>query len=132
VEQHLGRQSGVQKVQVSLIDGKVEITPKEGGRIDPLQLLKATYDSGVSVAEMSMIARGKIIKNPSGGIAFQMNESQSFTIVQNDLSRQLENLAGSATNVTIKGLLYQKQKDRKKQSLPESLSVTILEIQQKE
>jgi len=60
VKQHLGRQSGVQKVDVSLIDGKVDVTPMEDGQIDPAQLLKAVYDSGVSVAEMDVTARGKI------------------------------------------------------------------------
>jgi hypothetical protein len=115
-----------------LIDGKVEITPKSDGGIDPIQLLKATYDSGVSVAEMSMIARGQIIKTSSGGIALQVQPSQSFAIAQNDLSHQLEKIADSSTQVTIKGLLYQKQKGQKKQILPASLTVTILEIQQNE
>ena len=54
MKQHLGRQSGVQNVEVSLIDGKVEITPKEDGQIDPAQLLKATYDSGVTAAEVDI------------------------------------------------------------------------------
>jgi hypothetical protein len=126
----VGRQAGVQKVQVSLIDGKVEITPKSDGRIDPIQLLKATYDSGVSVAEMSMIARGPIIKNASGGIALQTQPNQSFTILQNDLSRQLETMAGSSNYVTIKGLIYQKQKNQKNQTLPTSLTVKVVEIQQ--
>ena len=58
MKQHLGRQSGVQKVEVSLLDGKVDVTPKEDGQIDPVQLLKATYDSGVTAAEMDMSARG--------------------------------------------------------------------------
>jgi hypothetical protein len=62
VKQHLGRQSGVQKVEVSLLDGAVDITPKEDGQIEPAGLLKATYDSGVSVAEMDITARGKIVK----------------------------------------------------------------------
>ena len=132
VEQHLGRQSGVQKVQVSLIDGKVEITPKIDERIDPIELLKATYDSGVSVAEMSMIARGQIVKNASGGIALQVQTSQSFPISQNELSRQLETMADSGGYVTIRGLIYQKQKNQKKQTLPTSLTVTVVEIQQKE
>jgi hypothetical protein len=51
VKQHLGRQPGVQKVEVSLLDGKVEVTPKEDGQIDPAQLLKATYYSGVTAAD---------------------------------------------------------------------------------
>ena len=52
MKQHLQRQSGVANVDVSLIDGKVQVSPKEDGKIDPAQLLKATYDSGVSVAEL--------------------------------------------------------------------------------
>jgi len=54
-------------VDVSLIDGKVQVTPKEDGRIDPGQLLKAVYDSGVSVAEMDVIARGKVVKDGPRG-----------------------------------------------------------------
>ena len=57
MKQHLGRQSGVQKVDVNLIDGKVDVTPKEDGQIDPAQLLIAVYDSGVTVAEMDITAR---------------------------------------------------------------------------
>ena len=69
MKQHLGRQSGVQTVDVSLIDGKVDVTPKEDGQIDPAQLLKATYDSGVSVAELDMTARGKtsVVSEPRCG-----------------------------------------------------------------
>lgn len=59
MKQHLGRQSGVQNVEVSLIDGKVQVTPNDDGQIDPAQLMKATYDSGVSVAEMDVVAREK-------------------------------------------------------------------------
>ena len=43
MKQHLQRQSGVANVDVSLIDGKVDVTPKDDGQIDPAQLLKATY-----------------------------------------------------------------------------------------
>jgi hypothetical protein len=128
----VGRQAGVQKVHVSLIDGKVDITPKSDGKIDPSQILKATYDSGVSVAEMSMIARGQIIKDASGATALQTEPSQSFVISQNDLAKQLEPLASSGKYVTIKGFLYQKQKGQKKQTIPASLVLTIVEIQQKE
>jgi hypothetical protein len=82
VKQHLGRQSGVQTVDVSLIDGKVEVTPKEDGQIDPAQLLKATYDSGVSVAELDMTARGKIVKDSSGNLAVQIAPNRSFVLAQ--------------------------------------------------
>ena len=52
--------------------GKLQVTPKEDGQIDPAQLLKATYDSGVTAAEMDMTARGKIVKDASGSLALQV------------------------------------------------------------
>ena len=96
MKQHLGRQSGVQNVEVSLIDGKVDVTPKEDGQIDPAQLLKATYDSGVTVAEMDMTARGKIVKDSSGNLALQVEPNRSFAFAPNELSKGLESLAGFA------------------------------------
>ena len=116
-------------MHVSLIDGKVEVDPKNDGLIDPVQILKATYDSGVSVAEMTVIARGHITKTETG-LALQVESSRSFPIVQNDLSKQLESLAGSDKQVTVKGLLFQKQKDQKKKEMPAVLSLTITEIQE--
>ena len=133
MQQHLGRQAGVQTVTVSLRDGMVEITPKEDGRIDPPQLLKATYDSGVSVAELDMIVRGKIVKDASGNLALQAEPTQSFAIEPNELAKSLEPLAGSETQVTVRGQLYKKPAGKKKKvdtSLP--LKLTILEIQKKE
>lgn len=97
MKQHLGRQSGVQNVEVSLLDGKVDVTPKEDGQIDPAQLLKATYDSGVTAAEMDMTARGKIVKDSSGRLALQVEPNRSFTFTSNELSKGLEALAGTPT-----------------------------------
>jgi hypothetical protein len=133
VKQHLGRQSGVQNVEVSLRDGKVDVTPKEDGRIDPAQLLKATYDSGVSVAELDMIVRGKIVKDASGNLALQAEPNQSFAIAPNELSRSLESLVNSPTVVTIRGQLYKKPAGKKKKpdaSIP--LKLLVLEIEKKE
>jgi hypothetical protein len=132
VKQHLGRQSGVQTVEVSLIDGKVDVTPKEDGRIDPVQLLKATYDSGVSVAEMDMTARGKIVKDASGNLALQIEPNQSFAMTPNNLSSGLESLAGSATMVTVRGQLYKKSREKKKPEASVPLKLLILEVQKKE
>jgi len=132
VKQHLGRQSGVQNVEVSLIDGKVQITPKEDGRIDPPQLLKAVYDSGVSVAEMDVIARGKIVKDSSGALALQLEPNQSFQLAANDLSSGLESLAGSPTVVTVRGQLYKKPAGKKKADTSAPLKLLILEVQKKE
>ena len=132
MKQHLGRQSGVQKVDVNLLDGKVDVTPKEDGHIDPVQLLKATYDSGVSTAELDITARGKIVKDSSGSPAFQVEPNQSFTFEPNELSKGLEPLAGTATTVTLRGQLYKKPAGKTKPELPRELKLLVLEVQKKE
>jgi hypothetical protein len=133
VKQHLGRQSGVQNVEVNLIDGKVEITPKEDGTIDPVQLLKATYDSGVTAAEMDVTARGKIVKDSSGNVALQVEPNRSFSLLPNELSNGLDSLAGTQTAVTVRGLLYKKPPGKKQKfdtAVP--LRLLILEVEKKE
>jgi hypothetical protein len=132
VKQHIGRQAGVQKVDVSLLDGKVDVTPKEDGQIDPVQLLKATYDSGVTAAEMDMTARGKIVKDSSGNPALQVEPNRSFALVPNELSKGLESLAGTPTVVTVRGQLYKKPAGKKKADLSAPLKLLIMEIQKKE
>jgi hypothetical protein len=132
VKQHLGRQSGVQTVDVSLLDGKVEVTPKEDGQIDPVQLLKATYDSGVTAAEMDMTARGKIVKDASGNLALQAEPNRIFTFAPNEFSKELETLVDTPTLVTLRGQLYKKPEGKKKQARPAALTLLILEIQKKE
>ena len=132
MKQHLQRQSGVANVDVRLIDGKVEITPKEDGKIEPTQLLKATYDSGVSVAELYGLARGKVVKDSSGSLELQIEPNQSFVIAPNELSKGLEPLADSATVVTVRGQLYKKPGGKKKPDTSAPLKLTILEVQKKE
>jgi hypothetical protein len=132
VKQHLQRQSGVANVDVSLIDGKVEIMPKEDGKIDPAQLLKATYDSGVSVAELDMLASGKIVNDSSGSLELRTAPNQSFVLDSNDLSKTLEPLAGTPTEVTVRGQLYKKPGGKKKADRSAPLKLLILEVQKKE
>lgn len=133
MKQHLQRQSGVANVDVSLIDGKVEVTPKEDGNIEPAQLLRATYDSGVSVAELDMTARGKVAKDSSGNLILQVSPNQSFALVQNELSKGLEPLVGSSTTVTVRGQLFKKGSGKQKKSdVPSTLKLAILEVQKKE
>ncbi len=132
MKQHLGRQSGVQNVEVSLIDGKVQVTPKEDGQIDPAQLLKATYDSGVTVAEMTMTAQGKIAKDSSGNLVLQIGPNQPFAIEPNELSKGLESLVGSQTAVTVRGQLYKKPAGKTKADASAPLKLLLLEIQKKE
>ncbi len=132
MKQHLGRQSGVQSVEVSLLDGKVEVTPKEDGQIDPAQLFKAVYDSGVSVAEMDVTARGKIVKEASGELALQVAANRSFPLKPNELSKGLEPLANTQTTVTVRGQLYKKPSGKKKADASAPLRLLILEVQKKE
>jgi hypothetical protein len=132
VKQHLGRQSGVQNVEVSLLDGKVQVTPKEDGQIDPVQLLKATYDSGVTAAEMDITARGTIVKDSSGNFALQVEPNRSFTITPNDLSKGLESLADTQSTVTVRGQFYKKPAGKKKADPSVPLKLLILEVQKKE
>ena len=132
MKQHLGRQSGVQTVEVSLLDGKVDVTPKEDGQIDPVQLLKATYDSGVTAAEMDMTARGKIVKDSSGSLALQVGPNRSFAFASNELSKGLESLAGTQTMVTLSGQLYKKPAGKKKAEFSAPLTLLVLEVEKKE
>ena len=133
MKQHLGRQSGVQNVEVSLIDGKVEVTPKEDGQIDPAQLLKATYDSGVTAAEVNITALGKIVKNSSGDLALQVEPNRSFVLVPNELSKTLGALANTLTTVTVRGQVY-KRPPGKKQKVDATvpLKLLLLEVEKKE
>ena len=131
MKQHLGRQSGVQNVDVSLRDGKVEVTPKEDEQIDPAQLLKATYDSGVTVAELDMTARGKIVKDASGELALQAAPDRAYALVPNELSKSLQSLAGSPAEVTLRGQLYKKS-GKKKPSPSTPLKLVVLEVEKKE
>lgn len=132
MKQHLGRQSGVQKVEVSLLDGKVDVTPKEDGQIDPAQLLRATYDSGVTAAEMDISARGKIVKDSSGSFALQVEPNRSFAFAPNELSKGLESLADTQTIVTVRGQLYKKLTGKKKADASAPLKLLILQVQKKE
>ena len=132
MKQHLGRQSGVQSVDVSLIDGKVDVIPKEDGQIDPAQLLKAVYDSGVTVAEMDVTVRGKVVKDTSGSLALQVSLNQSFSIVPNDLLKAVEALADSPAFLNIRGRLYRKPAGKKKVVASGPLKLLILEVQKKE
>jgi hypothetical protein len=132
VKQHLGRQSGVQNVEVSLIDGKVQVTPKDDGQIDPAQLMKATYDSGVSVAEMDIVAQGSITEDSSGNLGLRVEPNRAFLFDPNELSKGLESLAGSQTTVTVRGQLYKKPTGKKKADASIPLKLLLLEVQRKE
>jgi len=130
VQKHLERQAGVQNAVVSLRDGKLDITPKEDGLIDPAQLLKATYDSGVTVAEMDITATGHVVRLATGVLSFQIEPNRSFEVTPNELSKQLESLVGTSSQVTIRGQVYTKASGKPK-GAPTALKIQILEIQGK-
>ncbi len=132
MKQHLERQSGVQKVEVTLIYGKVDITPKEDGQIAPAQLLKATFDSGVTVAVMDLTARGRIVKNSSGNFIFWIEPNQSFAIAPNDLLKRLEPLVSSSTIITVYGELYRKPAGEEDSGAFAPLKLLILDVLKKE
>jgi hypothetical protein len=131
VQQHLQRQSGVQKAEVSLRDGTVQITPKEDGQINPGELLKATYDSGVTVAEMDVTAEGRVVKDASGALAFQVEPNRSWVITPNDQSRSLAALAGTPSKITVTGQLYLKS-GKKKADPSVPLKLLITEVRKNE
>jgi hypothetical protein len=130
VQKSLERQAGVEKVVVSLRDGTVDVTPKEDGQIEPGQLLKATYDSGVTVAELDMTATGHVIRLATGELALRVEPNRSFAITPNELSKQLESLADTSATVTLRGQLYTKAAGKVKKA-PSDLKLQILEIQGK-
>ncbi len=132
MQQHLGRQDGVAKVDVNLLDGKVTILPKDDGQIDPAALLKATYDSGVTVVEMTMTARGRLMKDPSGSLVLQAGKVRSYPVAANDLLRSLEPLAGTSTEVTVRGRLYRQADRKQKLKSPAVSPFEILDIIKKD
>jgi hypothetical protein len=132
VQQHLGRLDGVAKVDVNLLDGKVAIFPKPDSAIDPALVLKATYDSGVSVGEMTMTASGRLVRDAQKGLLFRIAVNQSFELAPNELSLGLEELAESARQVTLRGRLYKKPPGKQKSKTIGPLRFEILEVLRKD
>ena len=129
MQQHLRRQDGVAKVDVSLVDGKVTIYPKEDSRFDPVAIFKAVYDSGVSVAEMTIIASGELVSDPaSGGLAFKVSNTEEFAVKPNDASQKLKDQVESGRKVRLRGLLYRKTRGKALHKPPASMPLEILQV----
>ena len=128
MQQHLQRLDGVAKVEVSLLDGQVFIFPKPGAELDPSVILKATYDSGVSVVEMGMTATGSVHES-GDGLVFRATAQQSFAVNPNALTERLKPLAGSGREVVIRGRLYQVVPGAAKpKELPKEFRLEVLEV----
>jgi len=130
VQQHLGRQAGVAKVEVNLLEGKVTILLKEDSRFDPAVVLKATYDSGVTLTEMSIVATGEIERGPGGSLWFRVNAAQGFEVRAGKPAEGLQPLAGSGTPVTLRGRLYRKT-GKEKEKAPALKQLEVLEVLKK-
>lgn len=128
MQQHLRRQAGVAKVDVSLVDGRVVIYPKENSALDAPAIFKAVYDSGVSVAEMTITANGELLNDPNRGLLFRMTNTQVFQVKPNDISQKLVDPSGSARQVRLRGLLYRKPPGNGKRKAPMSMPLEILEV----
>ncbi len=128
MQKHLGRQAGVAKVETNLLDGSVVITPKEDGRLDPARILKATYDSGVSVATMDMTAAGKVVVKPDG-LVLEVQPNLTFPVVSNAKAEELKAQAGK--EVTLRGRLYQKPAGKGDKEPAAALKLEVLEILRK-
>lgn len=131
MQQHLRRQAGVGKVEVALETGKVVVQLKDDARFDPAAMIKAVYDSGVTVYEMVVTGSGRLTKDGAGKLVFEAAPNQSFAVVPNDLARSLEASIG-AEKVAIRGRLYRKPPGKQKPKLDEPLKLEILEVLKKE
>ena len=127
MQQHLGRLDGVSRVEVSLLTGKVAILAKPDGKLEPKKIFKATYDSGVTVAEMTITATGSIESDAAGQLQLRVDGDQAFPLWLDARARELEPLAGTGRTVELRGRLYAKPAKRAKQK-PEPQPLEILEI----
>jgi hypothetical protein len=81
---------------------------------------------------MDVVAHGKIVKDPTGELALQVEPNRSFTLTPNELSKQLAALTGTQTAVTVRGQLFKKSAGKKKPDFSAPLKLLVLEVQKKE
>jgi hypothetical protein len=126
VQQHLQRLDGVAKADVSLREGTVEITPKSDGDLDPYRILKAAYDSGVSVTELKIVATGSVEPSP-GGLQLRLNSRRVLDIQSGPGGDTLKPFVGK--QATVKGVFYRKPAGKGKPKLPTTgLQLEITEV----
>jgi hypothetical protein len=128
VQQHLQRLDGVAKVEVSLLDGRVSIAPKPGAALDPARILKATYDSGVSVVEMAITASGSLAES-AGKLVFRTSARQAFVVNPGALMDRLKPLVNSGRDTKIRGRIYQLPRGAPKPKEPPSeFTLDVLDL----
>jgi hypothetical protein len=129
VQQHLGRLEGVSRVEVKLAEGEVVIFPKDDSFIDPERIFKATYDSGVSVTEMSFTGIGILDHDANNRPVFRISNRQIFEVVPNDLYKPFE--GASSVEVSLRGQLFKKENGKGKAKTISPVRVQILEVNRK-
>jgi hypothetical protein len=128
VQQHLQRLDGVAKAEVSLRDGKVVVTPKEDGKIDPQKVMQATYDSGVSVATMEITAAGTL-EESGDKLLFRINPKLEFQAAANEQATKLKSQGSLGKKISLRGRLFQKaEKSPKQKTAPKLSTIEIVEI----
>jgi hypothetical protein len=127
VQQHLRRLDGVAKVDVDLLDGTVAIFPKMDAHFDPATVLKATFDSGVSLVEMTMLADGHL-KDSAQGLIFVFAPNQSFPVDPGRFAENVLALTQSGARVKLRGRLYKKPPGKQKLKVSAPLRLEILEV----
>jgi len=124
VQQHLGRLEGVDKVDVNLADGKVVVLAKEDSRLDPAQVFKATYDSGVSVVELTIEATGWLERDAKNNLVFRMSGGQVYPVDENETIRTLVE-SPSAEKLFVHARIFKRTGKQKPKTLgPARLEIT--------
>ena len=129
MQQHLGRLEGVSRVEVRLAEGEVVIFPKEDAFIDPERIFKATYDSGVSVSEMSFTGTGTLERGTNNLQVFRISNRQVFDVVPNDLSKPFEGT--EPVEVLLRGQLFKRTNGKGNPKTIAPVRVEILEVNRK-
>jgi copper chaperone CopZ len=130
VQQHLGRLEGVARVDVSLAEGKVAVFAKEDSRLDPAKIFKATYDSGVSVVEMTMEATGTLERDAKNNLLFRISGNQVYLIVENDVMKTIAE-SPPAGKVFVRAQLFKKAGKQKLKSLG-TIRLELLEVRKEQ
>ena len=108
-----------------LVAGEVAIYPKEDSSIDLDRIYKATYDSGVSVTEISITATGRIEHDASNRRVFRISNRQAFEILPNEKSDAVQGI--DAAEVSVRRVLYRKEPGKGRPKTLGKLRLEILE-----
>ena len=126
MQQHLGRLEGVARVDVSLAEGKVAILAKEDSRLDPAKVFKATYDSGVSVVEMTMEATGWLERDSKNVLIFRTSSTQVYPVIASDILKPLGEIR-SDQRFFVRARLFKKTSKQQTKTLT-AVRLELMEV----